>query len=124
MKTKTIICILLCLLLSSCDLFEKKVAEMILDGPLQRTYTSYGRPRFEGYVKNIGLGTGYNCKIAITCYSDIGKTTIIDTANGFPANLGNIGPTKRAYFEATAFDVNSHDNIKATDYEITWLDRD
>ena len=124
MKTKTIICILLCLLLSSCDLFQEKVAEMILDGPLQPTYTSYGTPRFEGYVKNIGTGTGYNCGIEITCYSDTAKTTIIDTANGFPANLGNINPGQRAYFEAIAFNVNCHCDIKATDYSITWLDRD
>jgi len=99
-------------------------ADLRLVGVLRRTYTSYGTPRFEGYVRNFGNGTGYNCMVEITCYSDENKKTIIDTANGFPANLGNIKPTQKAYFEAIAFDCESHDQIKSYDVEITWLNRD
>ena len=98
-------------------------ANMVLDGEMQRTMTTYKCPQFTGYVKNIGNAIGYNVMIAITCYSDTSKTTIIDTANGFPANLGDIGPGQRAYFEAVAFSLSSHSQIKAYDYKITWLDR-
>jgi len=92
-----------------------------LDGSLKKTYTSYRTPRFEGYVKNVGNATGYNVMVEITCYSDESKTTIIDVAKGFPADLGNIAPGQRAYFEAIAFDCDSHSEIKAIDIEITWL---
>jgi len=95
-----------------------------LDGSLKETYTSYGCPQFEGYVKNVGNATGYNVMVEITCYSDSNKTTIIDVAKGFPADLGNIAPGQRAYFEAIAFDCDSHSEIKAIDIEITWLTAD
>ncbi len=123
MKTKIFILVFICLILASCDWFAAKVAELVLDGSWQETYTSYGSPRFEGYVKNIGNVTAYNASIDITCYSDVGKTTIIDSITGFPANLGDIPPDTRAYFEAISFSVNTHEDIKATDYTIDWLDR-
>jgi len=85
--------------------------------------TDYGCPQFEGYVKNIGNNTGYNCMVEIACFSDTAKTTIIDTAKGFPADLGDIAPGIRAYFEAVAFDCKSHNQIKGTTVKITWLDR-
>ena len=118
-----VICIL-CLSFSSCDWLAAKVAELVLDGAWQETYTSYNAPRFEGYVKSTGNGTAYNAKIDITCYSDTGKTTIIEVASGFPADLGDIPPDTRAYFEAVCFTANSHNDIKATDHAITWLDKD
>lgn len=124
MRTKILLAGLLCLLLVSCKALEKKVAEIVLDGQLQRTYTDFNSPQFEGHVKNIGTGTGYNCGVTITCYSDTGKTNIIDTANGFPANLGDIAPGQRAYFDAVAFACESHDDILAYDVSIDWLDRD
>jgi len=100
-----------------------KLANIVLDGKLTKTMTSYHCPQFEGYVKNIGNNTGYNCMVSIACFSDAAKTTIIDTANGFPADLGDIAPGIRAYFEAVAFDCKSHDQIKGTTVKITWLDR-
>jgi len=106
---------------SSCTITVNARAIFVLDGNLKKNYTSYGSPRFEGYVKNVGNATGYNVMVEITCYSDENKTTIIDSAKGFPADLGNIGPGKRAYFDAIAFDCNSHSEIKAIDIEITWL---
>lgn len=125
MKTKIVILeCALCLLFSSCDWFAAKVAELVLDGNWQRTYTSYRSPQFEGYVKNIGNRTAHNASIDITCYSDVGKTTIIATVTGYPADLGDIPPDARAYFDAVCFTVSSHDDIKATDYTIDWLDRD
>lgn len=123
MKTKILLLGLLCLFLFQCKEAAEEVAQIVLDGTLQRTYTDYGSPQFEGYVKNIGTGTGYNCGVEIACYSDTGKTTIIDTAKGFPADLGDIPPGVRAYFNAVAFDCNSHDDIKAYDVKIDWLDR-
>ena len=86
----------------------------------KRTYTTYGTPRFEGYVKNVGTDTGYNVKVAIVCYSDL-LITIIDVAYAFPADLGNIAPGQRAYFEAIAFNCSSHDDIKSYEVTITWL---
>jgi len=103
--------IYLCVLLLSCDILKTKKAEIVLDGNLQRTYTDYGTPRFEGHVKNIGNKTAYNCMVTIICYSDANKTNIIDTAKGFPADLGD-------------FNCNSHDDIKSYDVEITWLEKD
>lgn len=124
MRTKIFILALIFLSLIWCKEAAEKRAQIVLDGDLQRTYTDYGSPQFEGYVKNIGTGTGYNCGVEITCYSDSGKTTIIDTAKGFPADLGDIPPNTRAYFTAVAFECNSHDEIKAYDVKIDWLDRD
>ena len=118
-----IIC-LACLAFTSCESLAAKVANLILDGNLTASYTSYGSPQFVGYVKNTGNGTAYNASIEITCYSDTGKKTIIDTAKGFPASLGDIPPGVRAIFDAVCFDVDSHDDIKATTYTIDWLDRD
>jgi hypothetical protein len=100
-----------------------KKANLVLDGDLTKSMTSYGCPRFDGYVKNIGNNTGYNCMVEIQCFFDSAKTTIIDTALGFPANLGDIPAGVRAAFDAVAFKCTSHDQIKATTVKITWLDR-
>ena len=127
MKKQIFLLAMICLAFlsfSSCDVLAAKVANLILDGSWQKTYTSYGSPQFVGYVKNTGNGTAYNASIEITCYSDTGKKTIIDTAKGFPASLGDIPPGVRAIFDAVCFDVDSHDDIKATSYVIDWLDKD
>ncbi len=127
MRTKILVIGLVLLFLIACKspvTPEIKTANIVLDGTLQRTYTDYGSPQFEGYVKNTGNATGYNCMVDITCYSDENKTTIIDNAHGFPADLGDINPGQRAYFDAVAFDTNSHDDIKSYSVDITWLDRD
>lgn len=127
MKKQIFLLAMICLAFlsfSSCDALAEKVAMLILDGGWTTSLTSYGSPQFVGYVKNTGNGTAYNASIEITCYSDTAKTTIIDTATGFPANLGDIPPGARAYFEAISFNTNSHEDIKATDYTIDWLDRD
>ena len=133
MRTKILILGLVCLLFfpycnspESPDVKEviKPKANIVLDGSLLRTYTYYGSPQFEGYVKNIGNGTGYNCMVEIQCFSDPNKITIIDTANGFPADLGDINPGQRGYFDAVAFDCNSHNDIQSYSVKITWLDRD
>ncbi len=99
-------------------------ANIVLDGELIRGYGNYGLLGFNGYVKNIGNGTGYNCMVDISCYSDASKTTIIDNAHGFPADLGDIAPEIRAYFEAIAFEADSMADITYTSVKITWLDRD
>lgn len=132
MKAKILVLVLICLFLVYCgeslgpDEPESaaRKAKIVLDGTLQRTYTNYDRPQFEGYVKNTGNGTGYNCMVEITCYSDPNKTTIIDNAHGFPADLGDIAPGQRAYFNAVAFECTSHSQIQSYSVKITWLDRD
>jgi len=130
MRNKILLLGLICLFLIACEKpFESpfspevKVAYIRLDGALSRTYTSYDTPQFEGYVKNTGTGTGYNCMVDITCYSDPNETTIIDNACGFPADLGDIRPGQRAYFDAIAFDCTSHSQIQSYSVKITWLDR-
>lgn len=124
---KRIFLVFCLLLLISCNFpFSpggQGAANIVLDGSLSATYTSYHSPQFEGYVKNTGNRTGYNCKVAITCYSDAAQTTIIDTANGFPANLGDIQAGERAYFNAVCFDLDSHSQIQGTRVNITWLNR-
>jgi len=128
MKKKTLIVgivFIICLFSMSCDFIAVKIGgNLILFGSLRESYTSYGSPRFTGYVKNTGKATVYNASIKITCFSDSGKTTIIDTASGFPASLGDIPPGVRAIFDAVCFDVESHSDIRATTYIIDWLNRD
>jgi len=101
----------------------KEVAVLVLDGEPVKRMTSYGCPQFTGYVKNTGPVTAYNAMIQFRAYSDVNRTTIIDTASGFPADLGDIGSGQRAYFEATFFKLNSWDQIKSWDYQITWLNK-
>lgn len=97
-------------------------ANIVLDGELVRGYSYWGLG-FTGYVKNIGNGTGYNCMVEIQCFSDSSETTIIDTAKGFPADLGDIKPDQRARFEAIAFEAKVMENIRYRSIKITWLDR-
>jgi hypothetical protein len=99
----------------------KEIAVLVLDGTPKKKMTSYGCPYFEGYVKNIGQVTGYNSMIEFHAYSDTHRITIIDTASGFPSNLGNITPGQRAKFEAIFFNLTSWDQVKSWDYTITWL---
>jgi len=99
----------------------KEIAVLVLDGTPAKKMTSYSRPYFDGYVKNIGLVIGYNCMIEFHAYSDTGQKTIIDTASGFPSSLGNIAPGQRAHFEAIFFNLTSWDKVKSWDYVITWL---
>jgi hypothetical protein len=101
----------------------KEVAVIVLDGTPKKTMTSYDCPMLTGYVRNNGTVTGYNCGIEFRAYSDSNYTTIIDTAHGFPADLGDIGPGQRAYYEAVFFNLKSWDQVKSMDYKITWLNR-
>jgi len=108
---------------ASASITVKEVAVMVLDGNPAQTEDGLDRPMFTGYVKNTGTVTGYNCGIDFHVYSDANHTTIIDTATGFPADLGDIGPGQRAYFEATFFHLASWSPVRSWDYKITWLNR-
>jgi hypothetical protein len=99
----------------------KEIAVIVLDGTPKKSMTSYGCPQFSGYVKNVGAVIGYNCMIEFRAYSDPNRTTIIDTASGFPADLGNIEPGQRAYYEAVFFKLTSWNQVKSWDYRISWL---
>jgi len=128
MKTKYLILLMLCLFLFSCESSTtspppEPAANMVLDGDFVKSMTSYDCPQFSGYVKNIGTATGYNCMIEIHAFSDSNKITIIDTAKGFPADLGDIAVGQRAYFEAVFFNLTSLGQIVSDAYKITWLDR-
>jgi len=129
MKIKYLIPLIICLFLFSCDNSTtspppEPAANIILDGDFTKSMTSYECPQFSGYVKNIGNATGYNCMIEIQACSDPNKITIIDTAKGFPADLGDIAPGQRAYFDAVFFNLTSLDQIASYTYKITWLDRE
>ncbi|MBA7521153.1 hypothetical protein ES705_13256 [subsurface metagenome] len=82
-------------------------------------YTEYGCCRIIGTVKNVGNAVGYNVGIEFQAYSvaDI----IIDTAHGFPADLGNIPVGVEALFEAIFFELYDWNVIAKITYEITWL---
>ncbi|MCX6565582.1 MAG: hypothetical protein NTW38_04040 [Candidatus Aminicenantes bacterium] len=114
----------LCLIIASCKSpFSSAAANLVLDGNLVGVMTSDGRPEFDGAVINTGNNTAYYCKVVLTCYSDEAKTTLIDTAIGYPANLGDIPAGTRAVFQAVAFNCTSHEQIKAMTVNISWLDR-
>ena len=84
-----------------------------------QSYASYGCCRIEGTVKNVGTATGYNVMIEYQAYN--ANNTIIDTAHGFPADLGNIPVGVSATFEAVFFELYSWSAIAKVTYEITWL---
>ena len=132
MRSKILILGLICLFLIVC----KKVVEspfspdlkayMVLDGELNREYLGDALWGFNFNVKNVGRGTGYDCKVKIQCFSDAYKTTLIDTAYGFPASfliLGDIVPGQRVCFEAISYNANSMNDLTYTSVEITWKDR-
>jgi len=86
-------------------------------------WTDDNCPSIRGEVLNQGNLTGYNVVIsfqAINAYN-----VILDTAKGFPADLGNISPEQRAAFEAIFFNLNRANWPQVTQkkYEITWLNR-
>lgn len=85
-------------------------------------YTSYGCCCIEGTVRNIGNATGWNVMISFSAYD--ANETIIDTAHGFPADLGNIPPNVKAKFEAIFFNTRDWNLIKKVTYEISWLTRE
>jgi len=77
--------------------------------------------RIIGTVQNVGNATGYNVMIEFQAYvSDV----IVDTALGFPADLGSIPVGASALFDAVFYDFCGElvwDAISKVTYEITWL---
>ena len=98
-------------------------ANLILDGSLDRTMTSYDRPQFEGYVKNVGNNAAHNCIVEIACYSGLGESMLTDKAVGYPAGFGDIPAGDRVRFHAVTFVSTSHDQIRAIKVKITWANR-
>lgn len=95
-----------------------KEASFVLISSTQ-SYTDYGCCEITGIVKNVGDATGYNVMIEFQAYN--ASNVIIDTANGFPANLGSIPIGVSATFDAVFFEVYYWSSISKTTYEITWL---
>jgi hypothetical protein len=98
-------------------------AKIVIDGPISINMTTYGSPQFQGWVKNTGGKTAYNCLVKFIVYSDAAKKNIIDSASGFPANLGDIAVGARAYFEAVCFKLTDVSQIVAYDTEIAFLEK-
>jgi len=132
MKAKSFVLGLIFLALIACEKGIKNPyspdlkAYMVLDGELNRGYLGNDSWGFNFHVKNVGRGTGYDCMVEIQCFSDVYKTTLIDTAYGFPASfliLGDIVPGQRVRFEVISYNANSMDDLTYTSIEITWKDR-
>ena len=103
---------------------EVKAAKLEVVGTIKREMTSYNRPVFEGYVKNNGDNTAWNATITIYCYGNTAKTILIDTAWDYLADGNDIQPGVKTTFRAVAFDLSSHDQIKAITIELDWLEKD
>lgn len=132
MKFKLFVLVLFFLILVACEkgiespYSPDRKAYMVLDGALNGGYLGDDLWGFNFYIKNVGRGTGYDCKVEIQCFSDANKTTIIDTAHGVPVTfliLGDIVPGQRVRFEAVAFNADSIADLTYTSVEITWKDR-
>ncbi len=83
--------------------------------------TSYHCPKIDGIVRNDGNLTGWNVMISFQALN--AGNTILDTAHGFPADLGDIKPGQSAVFEAIFFNLYSWSQIDHVQYTIDWLDR-
>jgi hypothetical protein len=100
-----------------------EVASFVIDSDISVGTKSSGHPYVYGYVKNIGSATGYDVQIEWWAFSDPDRITIIDHANGFATDFGDIKSGQRAYFEAEFINLTSLSQIKSLDYKITWLNR-
>jgi len=84
-----------------------------------KSMTSYNCPQILGTIKNISDKTIYNVGIDFFAYNS--ANTIIDTASGFPANLGNIPAGTSATFDAIFFKLTAWSQIDHVTYVIDWL---
>ncbi|MDH4196274.1 MAG: hypothetical protein OEW05_02585 [Candidatus Aminicenantes bacterium] len=133
-ESPVVLGLLLAFLLAACEgtptgewpppppIYKEKV---VLDGDLIRTviHIGFSYPSFEGYVKNIGTKTVHNCIVEISCYWDWAMMGVIDIAEGYPAEGGDIPPGTRAKFVAVAYRCISHDQIRGTSVRITHVER-
>jgi hypothetical protein len=85
----------------------------------EKQMTSYHCPEIVGTVKNEGTGPGYNVMITFKAWND--SNTIIDTANGFPADLATIPAGASATFDAVFFNLNKWAQVYKLTWEISWL---
>ncbi|MFH2108222.1 MAG: FxLYD domain-containing protein [Chrysiogenia bacterium] len=76
-------------------------------------------PYIDGTVKNVGEKGVYNMGITFTAYNS--SNTIIDTAQGFPADLATINPGDSAIFKAYFFKLNSWTGVAKINISISWL---
>lgn len=86
----------------------------------QKGYTSYNRPKINGRVINNGDATGYNTMVTVYAYSG---NTLVATAVGFPADLGDIPVGAIVDFEAVFFDLQSHNQYDRASAEVEFLTR-
>ncbi len=88
---------------------------------VKKTTTSYSRPSLTITVKNIGDATGYNVSCDANALDSAG--IIIDTAQAFFAELGDITVGQSALDEAVFFNLSSHDDYVSLTYNCDWLTR-
>jgi hypothetical protein len=94
-------------------------ANFVLVG-YSKDMTSYHCPVINGTVRNDGNATGYNVMISWSAYN--AANTIIDTASGFPADLGNIPVGVSAVFDAVFFKLTAWSQISKLTWTMDWLD--
>lgn len=97
-------------------------ANIVLDGSIGKGSTQDGLPTVKGYVKNIGLGTGYKCRIIISAH--VGWNNKIVSATDISLNDGNpIAPGARVSFEGILPNLHSHYEYDFLTYELHWVRR-
>lgn len=95
---------------------------LVLDNAIQKGSTQDGLPTVKGYVKNIGLGTGYKCRIIISAHA-ASKNEIV-SATDISLNDGNpMAPGTRVFFEGVLPNLHSHYEYDYLTHEIRWLRR-
>ena len=80
--------------------------------------TTYGCPVINGIVRNGTNRTVNYVMITWTAYN--ANNTIIDTANGFPADLNNIPPGVSAVFDAVFFKLTAWSQISRLTWTMDW----
>ena len=82
---------------------------------------SYGSCFLRGFVQNAGSLTAWNVQVTFTAYN--ADDAIIDTASGFPADLGDIPAVTNAAFEAVFFNTKRWNKIAKILWKAEWLTR-
>ena len=94
---------------------------IVQEDTLVQDRKSYKSCYLAGFVYNAGYYTAWNVKVTFTAYGE--GDVILDTASGFPADLGDIPAGVSAKFEAIFFDITKWSTIKKYTWKTEWLTR-
>lgn len=116
--------ILLGLVLSMLVVFPQcsSLKSKLVLATFNKMFTTYNAPMIRGTVKNEGSKSVCNVKVAFTARN--ASNTIVDTANGFPADLGDIPGKTEASFDAIFFDMDDWQQATKITYQISWITAD